>query len=181
MDDATLMNITIRSVEPGDYEAMQRLFAGPKVVAGTSQLPFPSAEQWRKRLAEPAEGLYRLVACVDQELVGQLGLHTFPMQPRRRHAGGIGLAVRDEWQGKGVGTALLQAAVDLADRWLNLTRLELTVFTDNASAIRLYEKFGFTIEGTLVGYVLRDGRYVDVYTMARLGQPPDTAERLGER
>jgi putative acetyltransferase len=42
------------------------------------------------------------------------------------------------------------------------------VYTDNAPAIRLYEKFGFTIEGTLVDFAFRDGQYVDVYMMARL-------------
>ena len=78
------------------------------------------------------------------------------------------MAVRDDWQGKGAGTALMQAAVDLADKWLNLMRLELDVYTDNEPAIRLYKKFGFVIEGTLVNYAYRDGQYVDTYTMARL-------------
>ena len=62
----------------------------------------------------------------------------------------------------------LQAAIDLADKWLNLMRLEIEVYTDNAPAIRLYEKFGFAIEGTLVDFAFRDGQYVDTYTMARL-------------
>jgi putative acetyltransferase len=78
------------------------------------------------------------------------------------------MAVRDDWQGQGVGTALMQAAIDLADKWLNLTRLELEVFVDNAPAIRLYEKFGFTIEGTLVDFAFREGQFADVYIMARL-------------
>ena len=81
---------------------------------GTLQLPFPSAEMWRKRLTETSEGTFRLVACLELELVGQLDVHTFPNRPRRRHVGQIGMAVRDEFQGKGVGTALLQAAVDLS-------------------------------------------------------------------
>jgi putative acetyltransferase len=162
------MTITIRHTEPGDYEAVQRIFTCPRVVWGTLQLPLPSVEFWRKRLAEPPEGMFSLVACAEGEVVGQLGLHTFPNHPRRRHVGQIGMAVRDDWQGKGVGTALMQAAVDLADKWLNLTRLELEVFTDNAPAIRLYEKFGFAIEGTLVRFALRDGQFVDTYTMARL-------------
>ncbi len=78
------------------------------------------------------------------------------------------MMVRDDWQGKGVGTALMQAAIDLADKWLNLTRLELDVYTDNEPAIKLYTKFGFTIEGTNVNYAFRDGQFVDVYLMARL-------------
>jgi putative acetyltransferase len=162
------MDIVIRHVEPGDYQALQRIFAAPRAIWGTAQLPFPSAELWRKRLAEPARGLFRLVACVEDEVVGSLGLRTFPDRPRRRHAGQIGMAVRDDWQGKGIGTALVQAAIDLADNWLNLERLELTVWTDNVPAIRLYEKFSFVTEGTLVRYAFREGQYEDCFTMARV-------------
>jgi len=86
----------------------------------------------------------------DNEVVGQPGLYTFPNHPCRRHVGQIGMAVRDDWQGKGVGSALMDAAIDLAENWLNLTRLELDVFTDNEPAIHLYKKFGFSIEGTLL-------------------------------
>jgi putative acetyltransferase len=163
------MEISIRHIEPDDYRAMRRILAGPKAIWGTSQLPFPSAEQWRKRLAEPPEGLFSLVACVDDEVVGQLSLRTFPDRPRRRHAGKIGMAVRDDWQGKGIGTALMKAAIELADNWLNLTRLELTVWTDNVPAIRLYEKLSFVTEGTLVQYAFRDGRFADCFMMARVG------------
>jgi putative acetyltransferase len=158
----------IRRAEPGDYDAVTRIFAGPKVVWGTLQLPYPFGEFWRKRLAEPADGYYGLVACVGAELVGELGLITFPNAPRRRHAARLGIAVRDDWQGRGMGSALMQAAVELADKWLNILRLELEVFADNEPAIRLYKKFGFAIEGTLVRFGYRDGQFVDVYTMARL-------------
>ena len=65
--------------------------------------------------------------------------------------------MRDDWQRRGVGSALLHAAIDLADNWIGYTRLELTVFTDNAAAVALYRKFGFEIEGTLRGYAFRDG------------------------
>ena len=78
------------------------------------------------------------------------------------------MSVRDDWQNRGVGTALLAAAVDLADNWLNYTRLELTVYTDNAMAMALYRKFGFEIEGTLKSYAFRGGRFIDAYTMARI-------------
>lgn len=57
---------------------------------------------------------------------------------RRRHAGYIGMAVHDAWRGKGVGSRLLESAIELADNWLDLLRLELTVFKDNESALSLY-------------------------------------------
>jgi len=160
--------ISIRRVEPGDYEAMRQIFLGPKAVWGTMQLPYPSAEAWRKRLAEPAEGFFGLAACAGEELVGNLGLHTFPNFPRRRHVGQIGMAVRDDWQGRGVGSALMQAAIELSEKWLNLKRLELEVYTDNPPAIQLYKKFGFKVEGTLACFAFRDGQFVDAYMMARL-------------
>ncbi len=162
------MNLSIRHAEPGDYEAIQRVMAGPKAVWGTLQVPFPSVERWRKRLSEPPDGLYGLVACVEGEVVGHIGLHTFPDRPRRRHVGQIGMAVRDDWQGKGIGTALMAAAIDLAENWLNLCRLELEVYTDNEAALKLYQKFGFTIEGRLVRHAFRDGQFVDSFMMARL-------------
>jgi putative acetyltransferase len=162
------MNITIRRAEAADYEGLYKIYTGPKVIWGTLQLPYPSLETWRKRLAEPEEGKYRFVAVVGDEIAGQLGLSTDPSRPRRKHVGGIGMAVRDDFQGRGVGTALLQAAVDMVDNWLNLLRLELTVFTDNEPAIRLYKKCGFEIEGSLRRHSFRAGHYVDVYYMTRL-------------
>lgn len=78
------------------------------------------------------------------------------------------MAVHDEWQQKGIGTALMEAAISLADRWLNLIRLELDVYVDNETAVKLYKKFGFAIEGTSRSYAFRDGQYVDAYRMARL-------------
>jgi L-phenylalanine/L-methionine N-acetyltransferase len=82
--------------------------------------------------------------------------------------GAIGMAVRDDWQGKGVGTALMEAALDLADEWLNLKRIELNVYTDNAAALALYENFGFELEGTYRSYAFRDGRYVGAYSVASI-------------
>ena len=144
------------------------MFSCPKVFAGTLQLPYPSREQWRQRLAQADDGTYNLAAVVGDRLIGMLGVQTFPNRPRRRHAGSIGISVHDEWQGRGIGAALMRAGLDLADNWLNLTRLELEVYTDNEPAIRLYERFGFELEGTLRQHAFRDGRYVDSHVMARL-------------
>jgi putative acetyltransferase len=160
--------ISIRRAEPADTEAVRQIYAGPKAIWGTLQLPCPSSEVWRKWLTEPNEGIFNLVASVEHEVVGQLTLYTFPNLPRRRHVGQIGMAMRDDWHGKGVGTTWLRAALELADQWLNLRRLELDVYTDNEPAIRLYKKFGFVVEGMLVRFAYRAGQYVDGYAMGRV-------------
>jgi putative acetyltransferase len=161
-------SIEIRRIEPDDYSALREICAQPKVVWGTLQVPFPSLEIWKQRLAAQRDNFYGLVACVDGKVVGSASLAASASSPRRRHAAEIGMSVHDAWQGRGIGSALLEAIVGLADGWLNLTRIELTVYTDNAAAIRLYERFGFAVEGTLRRYAFRDGEFVDAYVMARL-------------
>lgn len=161
------MDVTVRHAEPEDYIAVHRISSGPEVIKGTLQLPFPSAETWRKRLSEPSENIHQLVACVDGEVVGEISFWTSD-RPRLRHTAGFGMAVRDDWQGHGIGSALLEAALELADNWIDVTRVELQVYTDNRAGIALYEKFGFEIEGTHRRGAFREGEYVDTYSMARL-------------
>ena len=155
----------VRRAEPGDAEALCRVFAGTRAVSGTLQLPYPSVEAWRRRLSEPSESVHSLVAVVEGEVVGGLGL-TVSDTPRR-HVGESGMAVRDDRQGIGAGTALMEAALELADRWIGLTRIELHVYTDNEQAISLYKRFGFVVEGTHHAFALRDGSYVAAFSLAR--------------
>lgn len=165
------MTYVIRHATPADAEVVCRHMADESAYSNTMQLPYTSPEMWRERLAR-ADGSIRLVACAGDELVGNAGLHPNPNTPRRAHAGAIGMAVPSAWQGKGVGTALMAAIVELADNWLGLSRLELTVFTGNEPALALYRKFDFEIEGTLRGYALRRGVLADAFTMARIRERP---------
>jgi putative acetyltransferase len=171
------MKIAIRRAELRDAEALCATMGSPKAMAGTLQLPLPSPEMWRKRLADLPADDYLIVAEVDGRVIGNAGVHVASKSPRRRHAAGIGMSVHDEFQGKGVGSALIAAILDIADNWLGYRRLELTVYTDNAPAIALYRKHGFEVEGTLRDYAFRNGEYVDAYTMARLRTATDTKDR----
>lgn len=169
-------HVVVRASEPGDAAAMQAIIAGEIAVHGTMQLPYQSVADWTRKLEDPPPGLHSLVACagdVAGEVVGNLGLVGSPQRPRRRHAASIGMAVRDDWRIRGVGKALMRAAIDLADNWLQITRLELEVWTDNDVAIHLYESFGFEIEGTARRYAFRNGVLVDALHMARLHPPAD--------
>ena len=159
------MRISIRHAEPADAPALRDLYAMPNAQAGTLQLPFPTLGVWQQRLEQ--SGVVSLVAEVEGQLVGQISLHVEP-NPRRKHVASIGMGVRDDWAGKGVGSALLESVLEMADNWLNLHRIELTVYTDNEAAQALYRKFGFTEEGRARDYAFRQGRYVDALYMARV-------------
>ena len=166
----SIERLTIRRAEADDCVAVAEMFKSLKVFPGTLQVPYPSREYWRKRITDNPESAYYLVAIIDERVVGMANIDTFPNRPRRKHAAAIGICVHEEWQGKGVGAALMHAILDLADNWLNLTRIELEVFSDNEAAIHLYERFGFEVEGTLRQHAFRDGRFVDSTMMARLKQ-----------
>jgi putative acetyltransferase len=143
------------------------LYNDPAVTRQVLQMPFQSTEVWRQRLATNDERQLKLVALHQGDVIGNLGLEQFS-RVRRAHCASLGMGVAVAWQGKGVGSMLLAAALEVADNWMNLRRVELTVYADNEAAIGLYRKFGFETEGLLRDYAVRDGRWVDTLAMARL-------------
>ncbi|KAB0287121.1 GNAT family N-acetyltransferase [Vibrio fortis] len=161
------MEIQVRRTEPSDARSVKEIYECPNAFRGTLQLPHPSLDLWEKRLTHVPEHVYSYVALYQDEVIGNLGLEVC-VNPRRRHVASLGMGVKDNFAGKGVGSALLQTAVDLCDNWINIKRLELTVYTDNEQAINLYKKFGFQIEGESAAFAFRDGEYVAAYHMARI-------------
>lgn len=159
----------VRRQEPRDAEALHAVYGQPGVIRGTLQMPYPSLQEWQAGCAKEPRNMIRLVASVADQVVGNIALWTMS-SPRRRHAGELAMAVHDAWHGKGCGRVLLLAALDVADQWMGLQRVELQVFADNERACRLYERAGFEVEGVFKQFAFRDGKYCDVLAMARLRQ-----------
>ena len=165
------MAITIRRGNPKDAASYARIMGEADVYGNLLQMPYADEEAWRQRLTEscaPGKSDLGLVAELDGLVVATAGLHPAGAAMRRRHAMMLGISVATAAQGKGVGSAMMTALCDYADRWAGILRIELTVYTDNERAIGLYRKFGFAIEGTHRAYAMRDGQYVDALFMARL-------------
>ncbi|QLE84894.1 GNAT family N-acetyltransferase [Shewanella sp. Scap07] len=163
------VNIQVRHSSDSDIAAIKAIYAQPSCYANTLQLPHPSIEQWQARLSGTHEHFYSLVAEVEGAVVGQLGMEVFA-SPRRKHVANIGMAVDENHRGQQVGEALMQQAVELANDWLAITRIELEVYTDNHAAISLYQRFGFVIEGTAKAYAFRGGEFIDAHLMAKVGR-----------
>lgn len=160
------MLAVIRHAEPADLAAVKAIYDQPSVYANTLQLPYQPEAKWQS-LFMPQAGFYNLVAEVEGLVVGQLGLQVM-QNPRRRHVAEIGMGVSEPYQGQGIGSALLRAALDMADNWLALRRVELLVYTSNEPAVALYERFGFEVEAELTDYAFQYGNYINALLMARV-------------
>lgn len=87
-------------------------------------------------------------AFVEERLVGTTSVSGLRDVFKMRHRAGMGITVDQPYWHLGVGTAMMQAAIDSA-RQMGYAQLELGVFADNARAIALYERFGFETWGRM--------------------------------
>jgi L-phenylalanine/L-methionine N-acetyltransferase len=159
--------IEVRGLEKVDWPAVVQILNQPKVIWGTLEPPYVTLAEFSKRQASVPDRNRSLVAAIGGTVVGIGGIYPND-NPRRAHAAAIGMAVHDAYSGRGVGRAILIALLDLADTWLQCSRVELVVWADNRRAISLYEKFGFQKEGVFRNYSRRGNAYVDALSMARM-------------
>jgi RimJ/RimL family protein N-acetyltransferase len=90
-----------------------------------------------------------IVAVGDGEVIGSIHVAA-----SGHGYGEIGMAIAREWRGRGVGSALMEAAIDWA-RAQGLHKLSLGVFAHNAAGLALYRKYGFVEEGRRVKHYRR--------------------------
>jgi L-phenylalanine/L-methionine N-acetyltransferase len=176
---SALNNIVVRAAEPSDAADISALMGSPGVFEGTLQMPYAAVASRVEILSKIDAHAVRLVAVQrdatggTERMAAHAGLFTSHTSLRRMHARGLGISVGKDFQGQGLGDRLMEGLLDWADNWAGVLRVELTVFTDNARAIALYQRHGFAQEGVLRAYALRGGEYVDALSMARLHpQPP---------
>jgi putative acetyltransferase len=158
--------LELRPPLPEDADPLWRIARERGVMETTMGLASRPRTDYVERIEQPSPDQHTLVAVLDGKVVGWGGLTV--RGGRQRHAADLGLAVGAAHQGEGVGTALLTALLELADGWLGLRRIELTVLTGNDRARALYERHGFEVEGRLRGYVAGEGALRDVWVMGRL-------------
>lgn len=151
-------------LRPGRPEDGTHLHALDREVWDPSHSPGPRPHG----TSVPPDEAVRIVAELDTEVVGYVSL--VPASPLASNAHVVmidGLAVRPSARRRGVGAALLDAAVERA-RGDGARRVRLRVLATNEPALRLYERHGFVVEGVLAAEFHLDGEDVDDVLMARL-------------
>ena len=100
----------------------------------------------------------------DGKLIGMAGVEPVG-RPRHVHRATLGIAILKDYWHLGLGTLLMREAISAAQR-MGFEYLELTVAAGNERAVKLYQKFGFSVYGTYKnGNVYPDGTYDDVWLM----------------
>jgi RimJ/RimL family protein N-acetyltransferase len=164
-------DFVIRRSDPADAEQLTRL--ADSVSAEPEGWLISVAGEWRsagderrflKALRRYPHAAVFVAEREDGTLVGRLSVGRDP-HPASAHVADVGLMVAFDARRQGVGTALLQAAVEWA-REAGICKLELHVFPWNEAAIALYETFGFEREGFRKGHYRRGGEFVDAILMA---------------
>lgn len=163
------MGVNIRAATLEDAAALTQLYSEAKVQRETLHLPKMQPSIWLERLSNVSAGTYHFVAEENSHLAGHIFFH-HNQRPRASHTATFGIGVSERFHGLGVGSQLLANVIDLSDNWLNVHRIYMGVHVDNKPAIGLYKKFGFQIEGESIDASFRDGRYVNIYNMARIRQ-----------
>jgi RimJ/RimL family protein N-acetyltransferase len=163
-----LTDVLVRPAEAGDAAALVQLGAD----VGSEPEGWLISGGWRGvgherrylRTVRRSGDAAVFVAESPEGIVGRLSIAR-DSHPASRHVADLGLMVAATHRRRGVGTALLDAAVGWA-RQTGVRKLELHVFPHNEAAIALYEKFGFRREGYRKEHYRREDGYVDAILMA---------------
>ena len=164
------MSFVVRPADPADAQGLKEL---GDAVAAEPEGWLATNNGWRSVADErrylrairryPHAAVY-VAEAEDGSIVGRLSLAR-DQHPASRHVADLGLMVAASHRRRGIGTALLEAAVDWS-RANDVCKLELHVFPWNTAAIALYEKFGFEREGYRKRHYRRGDEFADAVLMA---------------
>lgn len=164
------MTFAVRPAEPRDAHELKEL---GDAVAAEPEGWLATLNGWRsvaderrylRALRRYPHAAVLVAEAPDGRVIGRLSISR-DQHPASRHVADLGLMVDAEYRRRGIGRALLVAAVEWA-REAEVRKLELHVFPWNEGAIALYEDFGFVREGYRKNHYHRGDEFVDAILMA---------------
>lgn len=154
---------SIRSFRPGDVDAIVKYGNNPNVsLQLTDRFPYPytreDAEAWVEFARDQDQ---ETLFAIDnrQELIGGIGL--IPQDDVYSRSAMLGYWLGEPFWNRGIATLAVRAIVDWAFAELDLIRIFAFVFETNTASVRVLEKTGFTLEGTMRRAVFKRGRLMD--------------------
>ncbi len=176
------MSITIRACEERDIPAITAIYAREvNTLTATFELDAPDeAEMLARRAAILEKGYPYLVALEGETLVGYGYANLYRARPAYRFTTENSIYVAAGQQGKGIGTALMEALVAECERRDFRQMIAVIGGSDNEGSIRLHRRMGFEPVGVLKASGFKFGRWIDTVLMQRaLGAGGEKPPRAG--
>lgn len=166
--------VIIRSAVAGDAQGTLSLYQsvieeGRFTLVESDELERDEAQEGKAIQSElDHPGSLRLVAILDDAVVGMLRVRAGDIK-RTAHFGDVdSVWVHHQCRGQGIGGALMQVLLDWAESNPKIEKLGLFVFSTSEGAIRLYQRYGFQIEGRAAHDIkFGPGDYADTVIMGK--------------
>ena len=167
--------VDIRPLQPSDRDELHGMYQSMSPEALRWSMA-PYTEETIDRWIGNLSNLISLVAVHGGDIVGYASIQKFT-HPRLRGTGELNIYLHQDYQGVGLGTAQMIMLMNAANEH-GLHRINLEVVADNEAAVRLFRKFGFTLEGRRVdAYKAKDGALHDLLLMGKtLNRAPNASK-----
>jgi RimJ/RimL family protein N-acetyltransferase len=124
-----------------------------------------AVRRWLAERSAPPRSLLLVVAdAASDEALGYLQVVDIDADDRR---GELGICLGPQAQDRGIGTAALRLALERLKQEHGLRKINLRVRSDNARALRCYDRLGFARCGTWGEHVFLEGAWRDVVLMEK--------------
>ena len=160
------MEIKIREIEVEDYK---ELWDFMKKVKGETNflLGYPNEikmsyedEKEHIKKVKSSETSNYFVVMKNSKIIGCIGFNG-NIARKMKHYGTIGISVLKEYWGRGIATTLLEKLISWSKE-KGIKKINLDVFENNERAIKLYEKFGFKLEGCIEDGIFDGENYINL-------------------
>ena len=159
--------VKIRMFQPQDKDKLIEMYESLSSEAVRWGMPPYKRERLEEGWFRNLQNITAIVAFYDDKIVGHAQIFKFS-HSRRKGTADLATYIHQDFQGVGLGTAMLRKLIELAKKE-GLHRIGLQVVADNKLAIHLYQKMGFKVEGVMKdAYFGEDGKYRDMLVMGLL-------------
>ncbi len=170
----------LRQVSLDDLFAMYEIKSNPKVTNQYGREPhssFIQTETWIRLLLDnfrDKESLYwKIINREDNRIAGSITLWNMELESRVAE---VGYELHPDFWKKGIMQEALKCIIDWSFETFKLNRVEACPIQGNSSSIKLLERTGFKLEGTLKERVHFHGKFLDQYYYAILRKEWSTGE-----
>ena len=160
------MEIKIREIEVEDYKElldfMKKVKGETNFLRGYPneiKMSYEDEKEYIKKVKSSETSNY-FVVIKNNKMIGCIGFNGNTAR-KMKHYGTIGISVLKEYWGRGIATTLLEKLISWSKE-KGIKKINLDVFENNERAIKLYEKFGFKLEGCIEDGIFDGENYINL-------------------